>query len=543
MARVFQVNLLRPSSLGFVLSAIFLSFAIAISSHAEEKAKSTPPQKPKPAKLKISGYGLTHNWELRRMLRTLELGGKKPEFFDAAFVEDAALLISARVRRDGYLVPDVFIELHLENGGAIRVHASDLLENPLPRPLRVKEARFTIRKGVLYHYKTIRFEGLETIPEKNALSYFVETSALFRLKPYRIYTPEKLRRGISSLSDVLERQGFEDARAEVTEMVRDDKTGAVSVLIKVHQGKKCVVQSVREEFSYAGASEPKDVQTIFPNKPYSRVWLQDFTQSLKTNQFHRGYPDAIVEVKTIQREEQTNIIDIALLAKIQSGLQITIGEITFKGQKHTKTSLMERRVRVQRGELLDRIRIEEGRYRLAQLGAFSTVDLDYLPIDEHSREVIYTVREGKRTDVNLLFGYGSYELLRGGIEVEEFDIWGLAHHARLKAVQSFKATSADFLYTVPELVGNDVDLFLNASALRREEVSFTREEYGGGFGAHKLFKPTSTDLTARYNYQILNAAEVAGISASEGLTNTTVGAFIFDLKHDRRDNPLYPHSG
>ena len=57
------------------------------------------------------------------------------------------------------------------------------------------------------------------------------------------------------------------------------------------------------------------------------------------------------------------------------------------------------------------------------------------------------------------------------------------------ATQSFKATSGDFTYTIPEFVGRDVDLFFNASGLRREEVSFTREEYGGGFGAHKFFKP------------------------------------------------------
>jgi len=36
---------------------------------------------------------------------------------------------------------------------------------------------------------------------------------------------------------------------------------------------------------------------------------------------------------------------------------------------------MARRVRVKRGELLDRIEVEEGRYRLSQLGSFTSVDL------------------------------------------------------------------------------------------------------------------------------------------------------------------------
>src|SRR5207253_9459863 len=135
------------------------------------------------------------------------------------------------------------------------------------------------------------------------------------------------------------------------------------------------------------------------------------------------------------------------------------------------------------------------------------------------------------------------ELLRGGFEIEQNDIWGRAHHARLKVIQSFKASSADFTYTMPEFIGKDVDIFFNASGLRREEISFTREEYGGGFGAHKYFKPIATDVSVRYNYQILNASDVPGIVAAEGATNTSVGAIITDVKYDRRDNPLYPRKG
>jgi outer membrane protein assembly factor BamA len=47
----------------------------------------------------------------------------------------------------------------------------------------------------------------------------------------------------------------------------------------------------------------------------------------------------------------------------------------------------------------------------------------------------------------------------------------------------------------------------------------------------------------RYNYQILDAANAPGTAATEGVTNTTVGAIITDFKLDRRDNPLYPHAG
>jgi outer membrane protein assembly factor BamA len=100
-------------------------------------------------------------------------------------------------------------------------------------------------------------------------------------------------------------------------------------------------------------------------------------------------------------------------------------------------------------------------------------------------------------------------------------------------------------YTIPEVIGKDVDLFLNGTGLRREEISFTRLEYGGGVGLHKYFQSTSTDISTRYNYQILNALNFSTIQeiGTEGLTNPAVGSIITEIKHDRRDNPLYPRHG
>jgi outer membrane protein assembly complex protein YaeT len=425
----------------------------------------------------------------------------------------------------------------------MQIGADELPDNPLPETLRIIRVEFKIHKGVLYHYTQLTLDGLGAIPEKEARRYFMETDTLLHPKQGRVYTPEKLRRGVSNLEDILERQGYQEAKAEVAQLNRDDKHGAMRALIHVQQGPRFIVHSVREKFFFQDASAPDQVRTVFPKQAYSKLWEQDFTQSLKTNEFRHGYPDAAVEITEVARKQDQQRIELDLEAAIQRGPQIRIGAVEFHGQKKTKASLMARRVRVQRGELLDRIKVEEGRYRLAQLGSFETVDLNYKPAADNSRDVEYGVKEGKTLDLSLLFGYGSYELLRAGFEVEQFNLWGLGHHDRLKAVQSFKASSADFTYTVPELVGKDVDLFANASGLRREEVSFTRLEYGGGLGAHKYYKDLATDLSVRYNYQILNAAEVAGIVATEGATNTTVGAIIADVKHDRRDNPLYPRRG
>jgi outer membrane protein assembly complex protein YaeT len=523
---------------------MFRQVCLCLTLAASFRAWSAEPaKKEKPAKLSISGCGLLVNREIKRTIRTLELSGKKPPFFDASFVEDAALIVSARLRRDGYLEPSIAAHLRLDNGKQIDSISGDLIENPLPRDLRIVEVRFKVRRGRLFHFQELEFVGLESIPEKEARSYFIETDALFHPKSARVFTPERLRRGVSSLADLLDRQGYREAKVEVAHELRDERTGEVKVQVRVEQGPKFLVHSVREEFFYARAQEPERTNTVFPNKPYSRFWEQDFVQGLKTNEFHQGYPDTTVELRTLQRAPKDKQIAVDLLATIKAGSQVRIDGVEFKGEKKTKKWLMSRRVRVKRGELLDPTRTEEGRYRLARLGGFDTVELEYEPVDETHREVIYRVKEGKTVNVSLLFGYGSYELLRAGVEAEQENIWGLAHHARIKVVQSFKASSGDFNYTVPDLIGEDVDVFVQGSALRREEVSFLREEYGGGIGLHKYFKPYATDLSVRYSYQILNALDTFPAIATEGLTNPAVGSIIIDAKYDRRDNPLYPRKG
>jgi outer membrane protein assembly complex protein YaeT len=496
-----------------------------------------------PAKLKISGYGLFGNRELKRIIHTLELSGKKPRLFGPNFVEDSAMILSSRIRKDGYLKPSIEVHLTLQNGSSMSVGADELIERPLPRDLLLTSVHFQIRPGRLYYYDQISFAGLATVPEKQARSYFAEVRALLKLKRNRVFTPEKLRTSCASLRDVLERQGHEAARVRATSVDMDDATGAVKVGVAVEEGPRSIVRSVRKEFYLEGQPQADLIQTNFPNQPYSRFWVQDFTTSLKTNGYRRGYPDNAVEMTTLQRQVHGGAAELDLLAVVRSGPLIHVGKVEFSGEKRTQPELMASRVKLKSGDLLNPIKAEEGRYRLAQLGSFDHVELKYDTVDDHTRDVMYRVQEGKSLEVSLLFGFGSYELLRGGVELEERNIWGLGHHLHLKAVQSFKASSGDLSYTIPEFLARDMDVFLNAFGLRREEVSFTREEYGGGIGTHRYFRRLATDISVRYNYQILNAATPFLGAAAEGLTNAGVGAIITDFKHDRRDNPLYPGRG
>ena len=101
-----------------------------------------------------------------------------------------------------------------------------------------------------------------------------------------------------------------------------------------------------------------------------------------------------------------------------------------------------------------------------------------MPVSDSVRDIGFVFEEGKNIDVSLLLGYGSYEQIRGGVQLNHYNIFGRAHRSRLKLIQSMKSTNADYTYSVPEIFGEHIDGNLRFYGLRREEISFTRVEAG-----------------------------------------------------------------
>src|SRR5512133_3232762 len=107
MAGVFKVTGARQARAALRrvtgLAAVCLGLAGCPQDGGAAEAK--PEAAVAPAKFKISGYGLFGNRELRRLINSLDLGGKTTEFFTPAFVEDASMILAAKLRSDGYLRP------------------------------------------------------------------------------------------------------------------------------------------------------------------------------------------------------------------------------------------------------------------------------------------------------------------------------------------------------------------------------------------------------------------------------------------------------
>ena len=493
-----------------------------------------------PAKVKVSGFGFVGNREMARLLRDFQISGKMPVTIDRTFVEDAALVLVARATDEGYLQAALRGDFTMTNGSRQQFMWTNVLDIFLPPDFAARYARFELVPGVRSYYRNIQFEGLEAMSRRQALSYFVGTDVLLQLKRNRIFTPRDLNSSLAALREAYNRIGYQNASVSTNKVVWNERTGAVDVEIEIREGLPVMVRSV--EVTIENSQQTK--RRVTPNKPYSELWQQNFVQSLRREQQMKGYPDTSVGIKVLNRETNGASIHVDLAAQVNPGNPVRLGEVIFKGNTNTKTSVLESRVKLDEGELLNVVEAEASRQRLAQLGIFNSVSLQYEEIDEQSRNVVYEFREGKAITLSVLGGYGSYEKLRGGLEFQNRNVFGLAHDVRIRGVQSFKSSEGDLLYTVPAVFGSDANLFVQGSGLLREEVTFTRKEYGGGIGVQKRIVPIRTDLAVRYDYQFLNAVDFTESATNRpGVDSAKAAAIIVDMNYDRRDHPLLPQSG
>src|SRR5687768_7252878 len=168
----------------------FLVLLCVLCASVVESYSASPETNSNPARLKVRGYGFFGNRELKSLVSVLQTTAKKPEFFEANYVEDAVLVMFSRLRRDGYLVPTIRARVQFRDGSEDEFIWAEPLGEPLPRPFEAKRVEFEIEPGVLFYFEEIRFAGVEEVlPLRDAAHFFIETDALLKTRKNRRYSP------------------------------------------------------------------------------------------------------------------------------------------------------------------------------------------------------------------------------------------------------------------------------------------------------------------------------------------------------------------
>ncbi|MBK1877753.1 BamA/OMP85 family outer membrane protein [Pelagicoccus mobilis] len=491
----------------------------------------------KSAKVKVSGFGLFGNAELKSALRLIEFGESTIE---AQKTEDGAFLLLTRLTQNGYLDAQIEGTLETEDGKAQTVTWSIPFESQIDENSNVVKLHYKIIPGTLYYYNSVSIEGLETIDTEEAKTYIIPDRSLYSRKKDRAYSENILSNHRKQLTAGLSALGRTDAKVTAKSVEIDKTSGAVDVQLSVNEGPlyKVVAAKVRHLEEDTAHDSQLEIEDVI----YNRTWVEDQAKLIRNESYHLGYPDAKVASRISKVIPTEDTVSVYLLFEVERGPKIQLSKVEHQGADDTHHPLLNRKAKLDTGVPLDITKTEAARRRLSRIGIFERIDLSYEEDGPGQRKAVYQYQPSRRTQAQLLLGYGSYERFRGGVLAKRENIFGRAHSLSLSAIKSIKSTSGNVDYTIPDLIGESITGSLEFNILEREELFFDRKERGLSIGLFKSMSDLSLDVGLDYALDKKESSDPQFNDSIE-FKEADIGSISLRASHTKLDNILYPKSG
>ncbi len=524
-----------------VVPPLVLAFAAVVTLLSAAGAAAPAPSAEGLATIEVSGVGPLRDRELRRSL-VLLLGAQRGATLDANAIEDAAVLLVSALGEEGFQKPVIETDVTLANGAVRQLVFDASLETAMPRPLEARAVRFQVKPGARWHVDSVEITGLTVLPAKTARAFFRMESMLFVRAKTNAYSPSHVGSAAGALLGELRQRGYADAVVRAEAVKIDEASGAVALRVAVTEGAHWRVAAVRFEGAEAGTVKPPPAAEWI-GRSWSSALQENLEEAIRRAYYQQGFADVVVRIAAAPGAVQEGQKPVTVSAQIQPGAQAKIGQVRFEGNAVTRESVLRRSAQLRTDGPLDPLALANARYRISRLGVFDSVDLRLDPADGPVRDPVFALKESQRDEASLLFGYGSYEELRGGVEFRQEDLFGLAHQSRIELVQSMKSTSGDYTYSVPELFGESIDGAARLFGLQRQELAFLRQEYGASFTLTRPLPWLGAVGTAGYTFQVLRDKDSELATQATDKSQLNVASIDFGLTGDHRDNPLRPRRG
>lgn len=460
---------------------------------------------------------------------------------NAAFLEDSAFLLLQQMKRQGYLKPSLTGTFQVEGAEESFVWEQNY-SIQLAADYHASHAVFDLRPGKLYYYDSILVTGVSALDETSINRFFIPDGALILTRTSRVFTESNFDRRIGRLLGTLREMGYRQASLISKEATLDDETGAVAAAVSIDPGVLHTVGIVTVEW-VDGSGNIQRTTTEKSDALFTSDWELEQRQELRNSAYQEGYANMEIERTVTERgKDENGALVLDLLFKLNIKSVVTYKGVEFQGDLSTSPKVLERLIKLSPGDPLNPLLASESRRRLMGLGIYRDIHMRYEPEEGAERKIVYELTPAPWQELDLLAGWGSYELARVGLNWSQKNLFGLAHSYELSAKKSFRSTNAEATYSVPQLFGGELKSYTTAEYNAREEVSFDRSEQSIATGVSKRFPGSDIQLSLEYRYAREDADRDAGSDfASEN--NATIGSLSAKLNLDRRDHFLAPTSG
>jgi outer membrane protein assembly complex protein YaeT len=392
----------------------------------------------------------------------------------------------------------------------------------------ITRVTFTISEGPRVIIRTITFSGNQTFND-DALKAFFEKgrTGLFGMGELP-FVRSDFNAAIDEIRQSYIGQGYLDVVVEAPKLEFTEDRSLVDCYIAIQEGVQYTISRI--EFHgdiIADATNNLDrIRQALIGQPYfnrKNLLLQTQVLEVYGNQ---GFRDAVVDVK---RQDKKNPEQVVLDVFIKSGPLINISAIEIRGNQRTRSSFIQKRIRLTPGD----------RYKT---GIFSKVDFELTKADtpEH-RVLLVTVEETRSKELFFEPGWGSYEKLRLRVGFREKNLFGTGRIFGIQATGSLKAQSLVGNLSDPFFLNTDIRAGLNAFYNRREEPSFTRRDVGMSVTMNKNL---TENLLSTGTYMIRNT-DLSDVDETEDKSEETYNFASLKLQgtYDTRNDIFFPTSG
>lgn len=158
-----------------------------------------------------------------------------------------------------------------------------------------------------------------------------------------------------------------------------------------------------------------------PGSIFNRVFFQNDLQRIREKYQKDGY--VLVRVEDVQVED--GVINVRIL-------EPRVGDIIIQGNKVTKTYVIEREIKLKKGDLFNSTVLRHSLNKLQGMGYFEDVNVGFEPSEKPDEvTLVLTVEEQKTGRITFSIGHGSESGWSGGLGYEDNNWKGLGHRASI----------------------------------------------------------------------------------------------------------------
>ena len=404
-------------------------------------------------------------------------------------LKSGSVLNQSSVRLNAKVIEELYKEKNYHNA---KVDSKiDLVEN------NQANVEFIITEGEEISIETIRFVGNQAFDEddlkdimrtkeKDWLSWVTGAGEL---------DLEKLNQDVISISSFYQNNGFINIKVSDPGVVF--KEDEIEITIKISEGDRYKVGQVDIEGDLIKPKEALLDELKIPSEEYfNRGLLEKDVLHLSDVYGDEGYAYAGVIPRTIP-DPRTLTVDVTYA--IEKRQLVYFDEIIIGGNTSTRDKVIRRELQVIEQELYNRTKLKAGIKRLHGLGYFEDVKVNTLEGDTDDQMILkIDVTEKPTGQLQFGGGFGSEDGVFGVISVDEKNVWGLGHKAKVAMNLGGQSTRFDVTYTNPWLFDIPLTGWINVYKWDKQwdEYGYDKDSYGFRLGvSYPIFDRTRLSLS------------------------------------------------